>query len=187
MTTKYLRYEAPAPLAKNDARSGEAPCADLSDVPPHFVCTRPRGHDGRHEASGGAGWLYASWDAEPVTIGAQARARHDDPSTSKEAADLFTRRDRTHVYRRILTILADCARPMSPTEVRDIYFDRFDDTPLSSYDDVRRQVGLLWEWCVRHEQPWVDKSADKTVLYGGRRHVSYTITPEGMTASRTLA
>lgn len=55
-------YGKPFPAATNQARPDQQYCPSRS-MP--WLCTRPAGHDGDHEAAGVSGRKFASWPAEP--------------------------------------------------------------------------------------------------------------------------
>jgi hypothetical protein len=55
-------YEEPWPTATDEAADDETICPALRDG---YGCTRREGHEGRHEAGGFSGRMYASWTDEP--------------------------------------------------------------------------------------------------------------------------
>lgn len=66
--SEVTRYRAPLPLVADhrdfDGDSCDATAEnDAADLWP-WNCTRAKGHEGRHEAGGPRGQMYASWPAE---------------------------------------------------------------------------------------------------------------------------
>ncbi len=55
-------YRRPYSLISSVPGPGEWPCgAGLQSGSSAFWCTRERAHEGRHEAGGATGQMYASW------------------------------------------------------------------------------------------------------------------------------
>lgn len=68
MSDNYVEYSPNFPRA-TDAETGQPYCRaehEVSDAMGEFICTRPPGHDGRHEAGIGDGLIAASWDRPTV-------------------------------------------------------------------------------------------------------------------------
>lgn len=56
----YVRYRHPHPPMRDPGTDPDL-CLALAPMHPGFGCTRTEGHQGRHEAGGFRGFMYASW------------------------------------------------------------------------------------------------------------------------------